>query len=309
MLQRIVIALGAGFASAILFIVPAKGMMASALFGLVAPLPLMIAFLGFGPLAGFIGGVCALLVVALLVHPFGSALYGAWVAVPVAGLAQAALMRRADAGLVVLCAAGLSIALGLALVGAAVFTFGSWNAAVMAAGSALSPFLEDAIGGRPLPEHLNASQVATAIARYAPAMAAAWMTATLSLNLWIAARLSYASRLLSRGWPNVPDTLRLPRVLAAAFAVAIAGSFAPALIGVVSSCFAAGLGMAFALQGLGALHAMTRGIGARGLILSAAYALMIGLVPWPLALAALLGAVDCLAPLPRKPEARPPFRK
>ena len=57
MLQQIIMALGAGLASAILFVVPAKGSALAFALGLIAPLPLMIAAIGQGERIGAATGV------------------------------------------------------------------------------------------------------------------------------------------------------------------------------------------------------------------------------------------------------------
>jgi hypothetical protein len=206
----------------------------------------------------------------------------------------------------VACAAGLGAGLAVGLIGVAIMSYGGWDAAVSDVANSLAPWLQEALGGRPLPDHFSTLQLARGVVRYAPAMAAGWTTLTLSLNLWIAGRLALSSKLLARPWPNVPDTLRLPRLLGFIFAAAIGCSFLQGAAGVAAACAAVALGVAFALQGLGALHAMTRGSSARGAILAGAYAMVVGLMPWPLALAAGLGLVDCFAPLPRKPASHSP---
>ena len=307
MFQRIIVALGAGVASAILFVVPAKGTFLAALLGVAAPLPLMIAFLGFGQIAGLVGAAAGIVVVALLLHPLVAAVYAVWLAIPVSLLAQIALRRTIGAGAIVSTAAALAVVIALALLGAAIWTYGGWTIAVDAVAAALQPWFDDVIGGRSLPDRISPLELARAVVSYAPAMAAGWTALTLCINFWIAGRLSLASNLLSRPWPNVPDTLRLPRVLGIVFAAAIGFSFLGGPAGIAAACVAAGLGAAFSLQGLGALHAMTRGASARPAILGGAYAMVVGLMPWPLALAAGLGLVDCFAPLPRK-SASPPLK-
>lgn len=300
MFQRIVIALGAGVAAAVFFVVPAKGAMLAALFGIAAPLPLMIAGIGFGRTVGGVAAATAAAVVSILMNFVVAAFFLGWVVAPVLCLAEVASWRRSDAGLAVSAAAGLSALLSLGLIVIAVASYGDWNAAVADAATALAPLIDDALGGRTLPAHLTSLDVATVAVRYAPALAAAWTTVALCVNLWIAGRLALASDLLKRPWPNVPDTLRLPKPLGLVFALAVACGFLGGVRGVAADCIAAALGMAFALQGLGAIHAMTRGASARGAILTGAYAMILGLMPWPLALAAGLGLIDCFAALPRK---------
>ena len=67
-----VVALGAGIASAILFVVAQKGTMLSMALAYLTPLPLMIAGLGFGVSSGLlavISGSFALAIIALSRHP------------------------------------------------------------------------------------------------------------------------------------------------------------------------------------------------------------------------------------------------
>jgi len=277
--------------------------MFAAALGVVAPLPLMIALFGFGQIPALGGAAAGVLMVAYMLHPLFAALFALWIVLPVFWLSHIALRRQASAGALAAWAAGIAAALSLGLLAVAIARYGSWDAAVKSAATELQPTVQ-ALVGRTLPANVSAAALTMAIMRYVPVMMAAWTVLTLCANLWLAGRLVLISHLLARPWPNVPDTLRLPRILALVFAAALAASFAPGALGVCSASVAAAFGAAFALQGLGALHAMTRGASARGLILGVAYALLLVLLPWPLLLAAALGLVDCLARLPRRPAVR-----
>ena len=57
--------------------------------------------------------------------------------------------------------------------------------------------------------------------------------------------------------------MTLPTSAMVALAAAIAGSFLPDLVGVLSGVLAASLLMAFAILGFAVLHAITRGLGSR----------------------------------------------
>ncbi|HUZ66589.1 MAG TPA: hypothetical protein VMU56_02890 [Beijerinckiaceae bacterium] len=299
-MQRIIIALGAGIASAVLFVLPMERTALAAALGVAAPLPLMIALFGFGQIPALGGAAVGVVMIAYLLHPLFAAFFILWIALPVGWLTHVALRRQANAGTLAAWAAGLASALSLGLLAAAILRYGSWSAAVNVAADRLQPSMQELIG-RSLPAAISVRDLTHALMVYVPVMMAAWTVLTLCVNLWAAGRLVAVSHLLPRPWPNVPDTLRLPRLLALAFAVALGGSLAKGAIGVGSASVAAALGAAFALQGLGALHAMTRGAAARGVILGAAYALLVALLPWPLLLAAGLGLVDCFTRLPRRP--------
>ncbi len=63
------------------------------------------------------------------------------------------------------------------------------------------------------------------------------------------------------------------------------------LVGILSSVFAASLATAYAALGLAVLHAITRGMNHRGLVLAGVYTAIVFI--WPvLLLIALLGLID-----------------
>ena len=84
------------------------------------------------------------------------------------------------------------------------------------------------------------------------------------LNLWLAGRIVKVSGRLRRPWPDL-STLTFPPFAPGLLAAAVAGSFLPDLFGLLSGVFAASLLMAFAILGFAVLHAITRGMGSRGL--------------------------------------------
>ena len=59
MIAIVLIALAAGCASALMFASTMSGVPVSLLLSIMAPLPLMVAALGWGPLAATIGGIAA----------------------------------------------------------------------------------------------------------------------------------------------------------------------------------------------------------------------------------------------------------
>ena len=69
MANRFLIAFGAGLAAGVLFVLPAKGMMAGVWLSILAPMPLMIVVIGYGSLAGLVAAfVGALACIAM--QPF-----------------------------------------------------------------------------------------------------------------------------------------------------------------------------------------------------------------------------------------------
>jgi hypothetical protein len=120
-----------------------------------------------------------------------------------------------------------------------------------------------------------------------PPAAAVFSTLTNVFNLWLAGRIVKVSGRLKRPWPDLA-LMTLPTSSMVALAAAIAGSFLPDLIGVQAGVLAASLLMAFALLGFAVLHAITRGLGSRAILLTGAYAAAIVFF-WPLLAIAMLG--------------------
>ncbi len=106
------------------------------------------------------------------------------------------------------------------------------------------------------------------------------------VNLWLAARIARTSGVFGLDWPDIPRNLRLPRFAALALAISLGLSFTTGLIGLVSHIVSAAFIAAFAFQGLAVIHALTRGRTWRMPALVFTYLLV------PLVLWALLGLLD-----------------
>jgi hypothetical protein len=123
-----------------------------------------------------------------------------------------------------------------------------------------------------------------------PPAAAVFSTITNVFNLWLAARVVKISGRLKRPWPDLA-ALTLPPSTSGLLAAAIAGSFLPDLFGVLSGAFAASLLMAFAMLGFAVLHAITRGMRSRAIVLPTVYAATI-VLGWPVVVLSLLGLAE-----------------
>ena len=85
------VAIGAGLASALLFIVSAKGSLLALALAYFAPLPLMIASLGFGQWTGLVGALLGSGLVATLLYPMVGLIYAVGIGVPAWFVCVAAL--------------------------------------------------------------------------------------------------------------------------------------------------------------------------------------------------------------------------
>ena len=307
------IALGAGVASALLFIVSATASFAAIALAYLTPLPIMIAALGFGHVSGSLAALVGAGTVALALGPVSGLTFIAVLGLPAWWLAYLVLLARPvpgatsgpvgtvewyPIGKLVIWIAALA-ALPVLMIGAAVMLrYGGYNHAL----SAMSSRLEALFAGTKLPGSISF----TDLVRAAPLAMAASTFLMLAFNLWLGGRIVLVSQKLVRPWPNLADGIRLPRQLAAAFLVLLGCAFLPDPSGLAAGVIAVALAMAFVCEGLAAAHVVTRGLSARRFILLAIYAVVVFLMPWPLLALALLGCLDCLFSLRGRPSTLPP---
>jgi len=284
MMQIILVGLGAGAAAALLFASVVSGSIAAIFLFYLAPLPILIAALGWSHVAGLIAAASATAVVVALSGIFFIAVpviaFGAWWLGYLALLARPATnggggaLEWYPAGRLVLWAA----VIGTLIVAAAVPNFGTDQQSLQAA---LRKTYERILRDQSLVDVLVVA---------VPPAAAVFSTIINVLNLWLAARVVKISGRLKRPWPDLA-AWTLPTSTPAFLAAAIAGSFLPDLLGVLAGAFAASLLMAFAMLGFAVLHAITRGMSTRALVLAAVYAATV-VLGWPVLAMSILGLAE-----------------
>ncbi len=284
MMQIILVGLGAGAAAALLFASVVSGSIAAIFLFYLAPLPILIAALGWSHVAGLIAAASATAVVVALSGIFFIAVpviaFGAWWLGYLALLARPATnggrgaLEWYPAGRLVLWAA----VIGTLIVAAAVPNFGTDQQSLQAA---LRKTYERILRDQSLVDVLVVA---------VPPAAAVFSTIINVLNLWLAARVVKISGRLKRPWPDLA-AWTLPTSTPAFLAAAIAGSFLPDLLGVLAGAFAASLLMAFAMLGFAVLHAVTRGMNTRALVLAAVYAATV-VLGWPVLAMSILGLAE-----------------
>jgi hypothetical protein len=318
MMYVLLIGIGAGAVAALMFAALASGsLLAMALFYL-APLPILIAALGWSHAAGI---AAALTGSAALFASFNSVFALAFmigIGLPAWWLGYLSLLARPAAtngseqlewypvGRLVFWAA----LLGGLIVMAAIPQFGSdaesFRAALKSGFERVFKVRSGAPANEPLklPGVSDPNLVFELFAVIIPPAAAALTTATLLFNLWLAGRVVNLSGRRRRPWPDL-SALALPAYAAAILAFAVAGSFLPGLIGIVAGLFAASLGVAYVALGLAVLHALTDHLKSRAIVLTGVYAAIL-LFGWPLLAIALFGLADALLDLRRRARKRGP---
>lgn len=323
--MRPLIALGAGLAGVLLFLVSAKGSPAAVLIAYFTPLPIMIAAMGWGQSLGLAAAVAGGVFLAIVVDPFLSLRYAIGFGLPAWYLAYLALLAHTDVadpagqqvpggvvtrwypvGNIVLWAIGAAVLASLI----AAFALGAGSAAVeqqmRAAAERFATVAHSAIGSNKVPSEKEIVALAGAMVRVLPIAGAVSLTLLYLANLWTAGRVVQLSHRLVRPWPNIPDNLRLPRIAAPIFAVALAFAIvAPGLVGLCGRMVAASLGCILALQALAVAHVLTRPVRGRGAILAALYVGIFMLIPFSLVALVAMGLTDLFIPL-RNRRFRPP---
>jgi len=299
MVQIFLIGLGAGIAAAFLFASIASGALMSLVLFYLAPLPILIAALGWSHWAGLIA---ALVASAGIAASFSGYLFLAFllgVGLPAWWLGYLALLARPVA-----TAAGIKLEwypIGRLVVWTAIVSACVIVAVLLSIGTT-----EDSLRGalhrgfelllRPqgdMPELPDLPQVSSRIDTLvivAPPAAAVSTTLVNLISLWLAGRIVNVSGRLRRPWPEL-SAMAFPALTSTILAAASAGLLLAGLTGIVSSVFAASLATAYAVLGFAVLHAITRGMNIRILALACIYVLVVFL-PLALVIIALLGLAD-----------------
>jgi hypothetical protein len=322
MLKRLGLALGAGLASALLFIVTLQGTALAMALAYLAPLPIMIAVLGWGIDSGLIAFAVACALVAGAVEPLTGAVFTASIALPAWGLASLARLDalprlsrsaapapkiRIGVGALATVAAGIGALISVSALVAMILIYGGYQQGVDGYTKLLLPALREAFDGAfGLPDGLSVEDVAHLAVRYSPLAIAASTTLMLLLNLYAAARSTHVSQRLGRPWPDVPNSFVLPQALGAlAIAAAVVWVGAPEPASQFGAILVGALGVAYVIQGLATLHALSRRAPGRPFLIVALYVACLVAPKYVLAAVALIGLVESVASLRARAAARP----
>ena len=307
MIAILLIALAAGCASALMFASIVSGALISLLLLYFAPLPLMVAALGWGPLAATVGGILAATGLgAVFGLPFCIA-FTVMMALPAWWLGHLALLGRPAAnaapsgngaapvsptlewypvGRILLWISGFAVLTTMATL----LTFGTDAATIT---ETLRAGLLRILGPPGTASGDELKQRIDAVVMIAPAAAANSTMTMLVLNLWLAAKITATSGRLHRPWPVLKST-ELPPMTLAALMAAIAFCFAGGLLAMLAQTVTAALLMTYALTGLAVLHTLTLGLKSRALWLGCTYALLVVSGGWLVVTMVILGIADAV---------------
>lgn len=310
MTQYLGIGIGAGLVSALLFGVLLKGTLLAFVLNLVSPLPILIVGLGWSHRAALAAAVTGSLALALAVSPSLGLGFAAYLALPAWWLAYLTLLGRQNpdgstewypTGRLLGWVGGTA---GAAVVAIALLSSSSYEAYEtqmrQLAGNLIRVQMRADAAPTPRPQVSEGSErnaetpaetpaetadpkvkaqaelhaeLADAMGRLLPGIAATGLALLLVFYLWASARIVRLSGRLLRPWPDIPSTA-MPRGMLGLLALAVALTLAPGYLGVFGTALVGALCAVFALQGLAAFHDRSRGRPGRGALLFGLYLIL-----------------------------------
>jgi hypothetical protein len=306
MIANIAIAIAAGCASALMYASVISRVRVSLALLYLAPLPLMVASIGWGPVVGAIGGIAAASGIALLFgFPYAisfvlmAALPAWWLGHlimlgrPVAHDATAGngaapappAMEWYPTGRLLLWIAGF----GFLTTMVALLPLGTDAAEVTAT---MREGLMAALKARGLEASADMERIVNLLVAAVPAFMVMGIMKMLTVNLWLAGKITQTSGRLNRSWPDIRGTT-LPPMTMVALCVTLAFSFSGGLLALVAQVASSALLMAYALTGFAVLHTLTLAAPGRAVWLGITYVVMLTLL-WPLVVMVVLGLADAV---------------
>lgn len=309
MMQIGLIGIGAGAAAALLFASVTSGVWLSIPLFYLAPLPIMIAGLGWSHWAAVTAALTGALALAALFGPIFFFTFLAGAGVPAVWLCYLAMLARPAGnggepalewyppGRLVIWAAVLAalvVVVAIPNFGSDVDSFhAGLRNALMHVMRVETDTPKDATPA--LPGVSNAGRLVDFLVAAIPPAAAVLATITNVLNLWLAARIVKFSGLLKRPWPPLLG-LTFPKLVTAALALTVSVSFIGGLVGIIAGVLSASLLMAYGILGFAVLHAITQGMDARVFLLGGIYAAVL-VFGWPVLALCALGLIEAVTDL------------
>jgi hypothetical protein len=301
----LLIGLGAGFISAVVFASATTGPVFSRLIlFLVTPLALFLVGLGVGPLTAAVAGVAGTVLVFAAGSSAAAVVFAASQAVPVVVLAYLASLSRGTAGATEWYPTGRIVLAAALMAGAfSVLTLfllgGDIDALRASLRGLLETFVKTELPKMPDAPVLGAPEIdeATAVAlALLPAASGISTMGSLLFNLWLAGRITLASGRLQRPWPDLA-AIAYPPATPLLLAAATGAGFLAGMPGLIGAGFAGPLFFAYVLLGLAVVHYLTRGRSWRPFALWSLYAALFIMNTVASLALALLGLAEAIWPI------------
>lgn len=261
------IGLGGGLASAAVFYSAVRGSVGLSILLLMAtPLPSLIVGLGWGVTAAIAAAIAGVVVMAFAVAPTFSIGYLFALGLPVIGITHLVFLARYhnDGTLSDWYPTG-RVLMGIALYGAAlpvlIITLAGGSFKILEPD--LFRFMKQMSASAPIGSSfrkMGEPQMRTFVDLWIemmPAAVASYWTLFIIINVYLAARISRASGLLARPWPDL-HWLALPRAGALVVVAALAGMMIGGSLSVIGIGALGAFMVAYLMQGLSLVHAVGR---------------------------------------------------
>lgn len=306
MVSQLGIGIGAGLVSALLTAVVATGQPLALLLFFLAPLPIVIASLGWKHTTGLIAGLVGALMLAMIFRWQTAVIFLLSSAVPAWFFSYLSLLARDDGrgqkewfpvslvfAAIILGTALLTL-LAIVSLGRSDADFAAQIDQFITRMNVLNP------GLMPTLAPTEREQLVRLMVLILPPMTAIMSVLTTTAMFYLGAKAVQTSGRLPRPWPALAWETRLPGF---AFPLLLGGILLgnfDGFIGLASRITAAAVFAGCMVQGLAVLHALAGLSPARLAILSAFYALIVLLGGWPLILIGLIGLADSLIDFRRR---------
>jgi hypothetical protein len=270
----------------------------------VAPLPILIASLGWNHRTGLIGAAVGGAALALVVHPAVGLAFAVVSALPAWWLAYLALLGRAAPDgttewypigrLLLWIAATAALMTVVGALGIGNGDYETYRQVLTELAEAIVRMMTRTAPDAPLPPTLGGIPIGEAVSGMVtgmPLLFASSFAMILTLNMLLAAKAVVISQRLPRPWPFIPAA-SMPRTALWVFVAGIVLAFAPGFVSIAGYALAGALAVAWALQGLALLHDVSRGRPGRMGLLVGAYILLVFVGHGFLPLLAVAGLAD-----------------
>jgi hypothetical protein len=304
MMQLLLVGIGAGITSALLFATLATGQAFAVGLFYLTPLPILLAGMAWNHIAGAMAALTAAILLGAVLGFWFVLAFLAGIGLPAYILAYLALLARpaengSEDGLDWYPTGRLVLAGALIAATATALTVPAFGIDAESYRTALKEAFERVLRAQTdtaadqtltLPGVADVPRFLDFLTYVMPPAAAVLSMVTMLANLWLAGRVARLSGRLTRPWPDLGE-IRFPAQAPLMLAAAVAGTFLPGIIAIVSGFFAATLLLAYAILGFSIIHGATRGFPSRILVLTAMW-LSVFLIGWPIVLVAMIGLAD-----------------